>query len=73
MLFPVHGIINPVPNYRFYQVLSDQCEPGIVQNDTLATYLGILTVDGERAADCSIGHRVRTGRLVVAEVNEGDA
>ena len=27
MLLPEHGIINPVPNYRFYQVLGDQREP----------------------------------------------
>ena len=73
MLLPVHGIINPVSNYRFYQVLSDQCEPSMVQNDILVTYLGILTVDSERTANCSVGHRARTGRLIVAVVNGGDA
>jgi len=61
MLLPVHGIINPVPNYCFYQVLGDQCEPGMMVRDGTVTYLGILTVNSERTANCSVGHCARTG------------
>jgi len=72
MLLPVHGIINPVPNYRFYQVLGDQCEPGtMVRDGTFVTYLGILSVNSERTANCSVGHRARTGRPGVVTVMNG--
>lgn len=63
MLLPVHRIINPIPDYRFYQVLSGQREPCIARENVLVTYLGVLAVDGERTANCSIGHRVSTSRL----------
>lgn len=58
MFLPVHRIINPVPDHRFYQVLNGQCEPEIAPKNIPITYLGVLTVDGERASDCSVSHSV---------------
>jgi len=61
MFLPVHGIINPVPNNRFYQVLNDQCEPDIVPKNIPVTDLGVLAMDSECASDCSVSHDVLGG------------
>ena len=73
MLLPVHGIIDPVPNYCFYQILSDQREPGTVQNNIPLTYLWVLAVDCECTANCSVSHRVLDVLRSVVTVKEGKA
>ena len=70
MLLPVQGIVNPVPNHRFYQVLNDQCEPSIVEKNRPVAYLRILAVNSERTADCCVSHRV--GSLVVVAAGGSD-